>query len=81
MNLHWIDWTNVFGATAFFVIVAYTTKQYVKSTADFLAANRCAGRYLLTMSDGSVVDLGLITILASWQLYQRLDLRMNGGRL
>ena len=72
MSLHWIDWTIVFGTTALFVIVAYTTKQYVKSTADFLAANRCAGRYLLTLSDGSVAGLGLITILANWQLYSKV---------
>jgi len=71
MNLHWIDWTIVFGITAFFVVVAYTTKQYVKSTADFLAANRCAGRYLLTMSEGQA-GLGLITILAYWQLYSKV---------
>jgi SSS family solute:Na+ symporter len=72
MNLHWIDWTIVFGTTAFFVIVAYMTKQYVKSTADFLSANRCAGRYLLTMSDGSAAGLGLITIMASWQLFSKV---------
>ena len=71
MSLHWIDWTIVFGITAFFVVVAYTTKQYVKSTADFLSANRCAGRYLLTVSEGQA-GLGLITILAYWQLFSKV---------
>ena len=73
MNLHWIDWTIVFGTTTFFVIVAYITKRYVKTTADFLAANRCAGRYMLTMTgESGVAGLGLITILASWQLYAKV---------
>ncbi|OHB41929.1 MAG: hypothetical protein A2Y13_10795 [Planctomycetes bacterium GWC2_45_44] len=74
MNLHWIDWTIIFGSTAFFVVVAYRTKRYVKSTADFLSANRCAGRYLLTVSEGMAGQLGLITILAQWQLYSKVGL-------
>lgn len=71
MTLHWIDWTIVLGLITFFIVVAYTTKQYIKSTADFLAANRCAGRYLLTVSEG-IAGLGLITILAYWQLYSKV---------
>jgi SSS family solute:Na+ symporter len=67
MNLHWIDWTIIIGITAFFSLVAYATKRYVKTTADFLAANRCAGRYLLTFSE-AIAGLGLITVLAYWQL-------------
>lgn len=34
----------------------------------FLAANRCAGRYLLTVSEGSSA-LGLISIIALWEMY------------
>jgi len=74
MNMHWIDWTIVFGSTIFFAMVAFMTKQYVKSTADFLAANRCAGRYLLTVSEGMAGQLGLITVLAMWQLYAKIGL-------
>ncbi|HBG77928.1 MAG TPA: sodium:solute symporter [Phycisphaerales bacterium] len=67
MNFHWIDWAVVFAVMFFFVALAYTTKKYTQSTADFLAANRCAGRYLLTMAEG-VCGLGAISIVALWQL-------------
>ncbi len=52
MNLHWIDWLIV--GLFFFVVTAVATyaRRYTKSVADFLSANRCAGRYLLTVKAG-----------------------------
>jgi SSS family solute:Na+ symporter len=49
---------------------AIYTRQYTRSVADFLSANRCAGRYLLTVASG-MSGLGAITIVAQWeQVYQ-----------
>jgi solute:Na+ symporter, SSS family len=66
-----IDWAIVLGTAVFFVILAYTTKKYTQSSADFLAANRCAGRYLLTMAEG-IATLGAISIIATWQMIYRV---------
>ena len=40
------------GLLAFIVIAAISTKKYAKSVADFLAASRCARRYLLCVAGG-----------------------------
>lgn len=42
------------------------TQQYMKSVADFLAAGRSAGRYLITISYG-VANIGAITVLAFFE--------------
>ncbi|MEN8255210.1 MAG: sodium:solute symporter [Verrucomicrobiota bacterium] len=67
MNMHWIDWSIVFGTALFFIASVFSTKKYARSTADFLAANRCAGRYLLTLAEG-IAGLAAIWIVAQWQM-------------
>lgn len=57
----------------FFIIMAWYTKRYMKSTADFLAANRCAGRYLLTMCTG-IASMGAISIVAIMQMKYKTGL-------
>lgn len=65
MNLHWIDWTiNILFIGGMFGIAIYT-RRYMKSVADFLAANRLANRYLLTIATGLP---GAISIVASWEM-------------
>lgn len=71
MNFYWIDWAVVFAVAIFFIVMAYATKKYTQSTVDFLAANRCAGRYLLTMAEG-MSTLGTISILAMWQMNYKI---------
>ena len=63
-----IDWSILVGFTIFISAMAYSTKKYTKSVADFLAANRCAGKYLLAMGDG-MAGLGAISIVAGFQVY------------
>lgn len=53
------------------ICVIYWTQKKSNSVADFLAANRCAGRYLLTVAE-SGVGLGVISIVASWEMYYKL---------
>ncbi len=48
--------------------VVIILKSYTRSVADFLAANRCAGRYLLTVADG-VSGVGAITVIATFELH------------
>ena len=52
MNMTLTDWAIVAGFIFLITIVAITTKKYTKSVSDFLAAGRCAGRYLLAVSVG-----------------------------
>ena len=63
-----LDWSILIGFAVFISLVAYSTKKYTKSVADFLAASRCGGKYLLAMGDG-MAGLGAISIVASFQLY------------
>jgi SSS family solute:Na+ symporter len=68
MAMQWIDWTIVAVVTAFVTFLAWGTKKYTKSVADFLSANRCAGKYLLGIADG-ISGLGAISIIAYFQEY------------
>ncbi len=68
MSMHWVDWTIVAVVTVLVTMLAYWTKQYTRSVADFLAANRCAGKYLLGIADG-ISGLGAISIIAYFQEY------------
>ena len=66
MNLHWIDWSIIIGVFAIIFAVATYTKRYVHGVSDFLSANRCAGRYLLTVSE-SIASLGAISLVAWYE--------------
>lgn len=68
MNMHWIDWVIVFGFISFLSIVAVYVKRFNRGVADFLAANRCAGRYLLGVSN-SMASVGAISFAAMFQQY------------
>ena len=63
-----IDWTIIFIVMGVLFVIAFIAKQYTKSVSDFLVANRCAGRYLLSLSEGAS-GLGLISFIAYWQMY------------
>lgn len=63
-----IDWLIVAGLLLFAIVAATYTNRYTKSIADFLAANRCAGRYLLTIAEGEA-GLGAISFIAHFQMY------------
>ena len=57
----WIDWTILAAFTIFITALAYTAKRYTRSVADFLSANRCAGKYVLAVGDG-IAGLGAIVL-------------------
>ena len=64
MNI--VDWAIVFASLMFFVVLAMYVRKYTKSVADFLAAGRFAGRYMLTISEG-MAGLGAISIVAYFE--------------
>ncbi|MEO7717842.1 MAG: sodium:solute symporter [Capsulimonas sp.] len=68
MNLSWIDWAIVFAAILFVRWVSWSAGSLMRGVADFLSANRTAGRYLLTIS-GEMANFGVISLVAGWQAF------------
>ncbi len=76
MHMHWLDWAVIFSVIVFFTILATATRKYTQSTSDFLAANRLAGRYLLTLAEG-VAGLGAVSIVARFQMVYKAGFAPN----
>jgi len=70
MNMTWLDWSIVLGLVGFVAYVANGTKKYNRSVADFLAAGRCAGKYLLATSQGTAA-IGAASVIAIFEIYTR----------
>lgn len=67
MNLAFIDWLIVVLFTSGVIFSVFATRHYLKNVADFLAAGRTAGRYLIGMSQGMAM-LGAITIVGYFEM-------------
>ena len=63
-----LDWSIVGVLVVFLVVVAAASRRHTRSVADFLAAGRCAGRYLISVSEGAA-GLGAITLIAFWEMH------------
>ena len=61
------DWLIVGAMLALLVVVAFLSNRYTKSVADYLAAGRSAGRYMMTMASG-MVWIGAINVVAMFEL-------------
>ncbi|BDI32826.1 hypothetical protein CCAX7_48770 [Capsulimonas corticalis] len=68
MNLSAIDWAIVAAAILFVRWVSWSSGSLMRGVADFLSANRTAGRYLLTIS-GEMANFGVISLVAGWQAF------------
>src|SRR5215212_1218648 len=65
--MHAVDWAIVAATLTLVVAVALYTRRFVKSVADFLAAGRCANRYLLANARGEA-DSGLANTMAKLEI-------------
>lgn len=70
MNMHWIDWLIVGALIAVTVLTGTFTKRYVRGVADYLSANRCAGRYLMTVAQG-IAGLSVASMIANYEQYYK----------
>jgi len=61
-----LDWAITAAVLAGIIALGLFTRRYMQSVADFLAAGRSAGRYLITLSYG-VANIGAITVLAFFE--------------
>lgn len=68
MNFAPLDWIVLGALCVFLLSFALHAKSLSRSVSDFLAANRCAGRYLLTLADG-VAAFGVVTIVANFEKF------------
>src|SRR5688500_17057995 len=65
--MHWIDWSFVAVPIGLVLAVAVSPRRFVRSVADFLAAGRCAGRYLLANARGES-DSGLANTMSKFEM-------------
>jgi solute:Na+ symporter, SSS family len=70
MNMQLTDWYIVLGLMVFITGIAIYTRRYARSVADFLAANRCAGRYLLTIAEGEA-GASAVAMVAYFELFYK----------
>ena len=68
--MHFIDWLLVALPLLVILWVGFKAQSYIRNVSDFLSAGRCAGRYLLSVADGSA-GLGLITMVGMFEMYYR----------
>ncbi|MBO4345785.1 MAG: hypothetical protein J5833_08510, partial [Victivallales bacterium] len=65
-----LDWMVVCIPLVAIVIIGCKVQGYVNSVSGFLAADRKAGRYLLTVADGTA-GMGLISVSAVFEMQYR----------
>ena len=68
--MHILDWIIVLTVMVLIILLAIWSKKYTRSVADFLAANRCVGRYLMTVANG-MSTLAVVSTVALFELYYK----------
>lgn len=65
MSLTTLDWLIICVPLLLVMVIAVMLRPYMKSVADFLAASRCAGRYLICTSTGQMSSavMGMVITL------------------
>jgi SSS family solute:Na+ symporter len=66
--MSFLDWIMVCLPLAIVLIVGFRAQTYVKSVADFLSANRSAGRYLLCIS-GVELQTGAVVFVSAFEIF------------
>jgi len=66
--MHWIDWLIVACPLVLVFVIASRAQRHVKGVADFLAAGRVAGRYVVAVAGGEAA-MGLISLVAMFEAY------------
>ncbi len=66
--MNWIDGVIIAALPIVLLLAAIRTRRHAHSVSGFLAANRCAGRYLITVAYG-MAQVGVISLVWFWQQY------------
>lgn len=64
------DWMILVAFALLLIGILVYCQAFVKNSADFLAANRCAGRYVLCISTG-VASFGVVSSVAIFEMFYR----------
>ena len=70
MNMGLVDWAIVLGLLIFLIVLTAYTRKYAGSVVNFLAAGRCAGRYIIAVAEG-VAGWGAISAVAAFEMYYK----------
>lgn len=68
MNIRLLDWIIIASFVGTLLVVALFLKKYTRSVADFLVANRCAGRYLIAVGQG-MGTFGVTSMVANFEKF------------
>lgn len=68
MNLTFLDWSIVVLMLGIMASGIFISRKQMRSVADYLSANRSAGRYLVSVSEG-IAMLGAISIIGFFEQY------------
>ena len=66
--MSWIDWLIVIIPVGIIIWLSFYSKRYARDVVDFLAAGRCAGRYVICIGD-MMGALSVVTIIAASEKY------------
>jgi len=80
LGFSWIDWAIVVVIFAFMLYGVIFSKKFMRSVADFLAAGRTAGRYIISVAMGMAM-LGAISIIGEFQLFYKSGFCMKWWEL
>lgn len=80
MQLTWLDYAMIAVPITAVFIVSLLMRQYLRSVADFLAASRCAGRYLLATA-GAELGAGIVATVMALETFSKsgFSLGLWGG--
>ena len=68
--MHWLDWIILIVPVIFVLSMAFYARKYVRGVADFLAAGRVAGRYVICVGD-MANSLSIITLVAYVEIHYK----------
>ncbi|MBO4619990.1 MAG: hypothetical protein J5654_07755 [Victivallales bacterium] len=71
-----LDWLLVLVPVAFVMYMAFHSRSYVRSVADYLAAGRICGRYVISVADVANA-LSIIVLLTQVEMYYKTGFAMS----
>ncbi len=80
MSLSYFDWFIVLATFALMTYGVIFSKKFMKSVADFLAAGRTAGRYIISVAMGMAM-LGAISVVGEFELFYKSGFCMKWWEL
>ena len=80
MSLSLLDWSIVIVAFSLMVYGVVFSKKFMRGVADFLAAGRTAGRYIISVAMGMAM-LGAISVVGEFQLFYKSGFCMKWWEL